>query len=337
MNKLASLGRVSILLVDPDIHLAKVVLQLLTQIGFKSVTHVRSGQEAIQRLLTVPYQILVTEWDLKDSNGLELVSFVRRDERSMNRMLPIIMLTGRGEVQDVHQARDSGITEFVVKPFSAQTLFNRIQQIVDHPRSFVVAGGYVGPERRRRGLPPPGVDDRRVSKPEFAGNAYEATKKAAGNGAIIFNPDYTIRQALGTSRGLAELITPEIVAKAQKTIDALGDESMRWMTEDLAAMNLSLALIHETRSASEIEQLKHLVMSIKSRAGTFGYRMASDVARLLYLFLSSDFIPSRATHHVVIQKHIDVLTVIFAQKIKGREGIGEALFGELERLIAHNK
>ena len=62
--------------------------------------------------------------------------------------------------------------------------------------------------------------------------------------------------------------------------------------------------------------------------------MASDVARLLYLFLSTDFVPTHPRHVVVIQKYIEVLKVIFAQAIKEREGLGAELYRELERLTA---
>jgi DNA-binding response OmpR family regulator len=77
---------------------------------------------------------------------------VRTSEKSSNHFVPIIMITGHTEKENILAARDAGVTEFLAKPITAQSLFNRIAEIVERPRAFVRAEGYFGPDRRRRTL-----------------------------------------------------------------------------------------------------------------------------------------------------------------------------------------
>jgi two-component system chemotaxis response regulator CheY len=63
--------------------------------------------------------------------------------------VPIIMLTGHSEKQRVVSARDAGVTEFLVKPISAKSLYDRIVNVVVNPRPFIKTNAYFGPDRRR--------------------------------------------------------------------------------------------------------------------------------------------------------------------------------------------
>lgn len=85
-------------------------------------------------------------------DGIELIRRIRRDPRSPNKFVPIIMMTGYSHRARVEQARDMGVTEFLVKPFTAKDLYTRIEQLIERPRQFVDAGEgtYFGPDRRRR-------------------------------------------------------------------------------------------------------------------------------------------------------------------------------------------
>ncbi len=306
--------------------------------GFQHINHVKTTADAVRAVRSQATSFLITEWDMKGTSGVDLVRYLRRSNESPNRALPIVMLTGRGELNDVQVARDAGITEFVVKPFTSQTLFSRIEQVIDHPRSFVVSQSYVGPERRRRGLPPPGMEDRRTAKsPNAIAPTRDALKAGPGEAPLIFAPDYSIRNQLGTNKPLASLITPEVLKEAQRAIDALADDSLKWIREDLREMLGALEALNSFYTPQAFEKIKESALSIKARAGTFGYRMASDVARLLFLFLTTDFIPTNPRHLVVIQKHVQVLTVIFAQNIKLREGVGQELYLELEHLIEYHR
>ena len=61
------------------------------------------------------------------------------------------MMTGHSEKSRVYEARDAGVTEFVVKPITAKAIFDRIQAVIFRPRPFVKTADYFGPDRRRSG------------------------------------------------------------------------------------------------------------------------------------------------------------------------------------------
>jgi DNA-binding response OmpR family regulator len=65
--------------------------------------------------------------------------------------VPVILMTGYSQKKRVLMARDSGITEFLVKPFTAKALYQRIEILIEKPRLFVKSNAYFGPDRRRKG------------------------------------------------------------------------------------------------------------------------------------------------------------------------------------------
>lgn len=333
MKKRPAFRNINVLVADSDPCLAQVVVQHLRAMGFSHSSHAKSAEEALRLLNNQSVSFLITEWDIKGGSGIDLVRHIRRAPDSPNRGLPILMLTGRGELPDVRTARDAGITEFVVKPFSAQTLFNRIEQIIDHPRGFVLAPGYVGPERRRRGKAPEGAGERRTTKAITSAASRVAIQNMPAGQPIIFGPDFGLKQQMGTKQPLSEIITAEVLQEAQAAISSMSEDSMKWIFDDLRIMREAFDGMRTVYNPKAMEKLKEAALSIKARAGTFGYSMASDVARLLYLFLSTDFEATNPRHLVVIDKHLQVLMVILAQKIKMREGVGAELYSELERLI----
>jgi len=85
-------------------------------------------------------------------DGLEFSRTVRTAGNSPNPFVPIIMITGHTEKHQVEAARDAGITEFLIKPITAQSLFSRIAEVVERPRAFVRCESYFGPDRRRRNV-----------------------------------------------------------------------------------------------------------------------------------------------------------------------------------------
>lgn len=110
-------------------------------------------------------------------DGIEFTKLVRTAKDGRNHFVPIIMLTGFAQLERVIQARDAGVTEFLAKPFSTESLYSRIVSIVDHPRAFIRCKTYVGPDRRRRELGPrDGIADRRKAAVD-AGGAMPAPEK----------------------------------------------------------------------------------------------------------------------------------------------------------------
>ena len=106
--------------------------------------------------------VIMSNWQMSPTDGLMLLRWVRRHKDSPVRFTPFIMVTGFAEKEQVAQARDLGVTEMLAKPFSVQTVSERILQVIERPRQFVHTSSYFGPDRRRQEAPAPGGSERRV-------------------------------------------------------------------------------------------------------------------------------------------------------------------------------
>ena len=96
---------------------------------------------------------------------LEVSRRLRTDPDSPNPYIPVIMMTGHTDRAKVMQARDAGVTEFLVKPISSRLLCQRLQAVIDRPRPFVRAKSFFGPDRRRRSSLDFGGEERRSAQP----------------------------------------------------------------------------------------------------------------------------------------------------------------------------
>jgi two-component system, chemotaxis family, chemotaxis protein CheY len=158
----ARLAQIGVLIADEDRRIALIVRSVLESLGFYIIHLVPDGQQALEKLRAEKIDMVITDWQMSPMNGISLVKYLRTAEDSPNRFIPIIMLTGNADRHHVEAARDIGVTEFVVKPFSARTLCDRIVLLIDNPRSFIMSGRFTGPDRRRRsGTPPDGREKRK--------------------------------------------------------------------------------------------------------------------------------------------------------------------------------
>ena len=87
---------------------------------------------------------------MKPMDGISLTRRIRNDPASPNQFVPVILMTGFSEKRRVFQARDAGVTEFLVKPFNARDLYRRICQVIEKPRQFISSEDFFGPDRRRK-------------------------------------------------------------------------------------------------------------------------------------------------------------------------------------------
>ena len=155
------LGKIHILVVEDDRIMRTLVHDMLQIMGFSHVTVAKDGLEAIACLDHETPDIIVCDWKMQGMDGLAMTQFIRERSPGGKRFVPIIMLTGRSEEHYVLRARDAGINEYLIKPFTAQNLFDRIKAVIENPRGFVVSEDYTGPDRRRqRSSPPDGVRKR---------------------------------------------------------------------------------------------------------------------------------------------------------------------------------
>lgn len=142
--------KLSILIVEDTAPMQKLVTSVLETLGIGRVWTAPEGQAGFDMFCKENPDIVITDWHMVPMSGIELVDKIRKDPASPNKMVPVIMMTGYSALPRVSQARDTGTTEFLVKPFSANDLARRIAYVINKPRDFIETRDYFGPDRRRR-------------------------------------------------------------------------------------------------------------------------------------------------------------------------------------------
>ncbi len=157
-----------------------LVRSVLHALGAKHIKEATDGADAYARLGPYAADIIICNWQMSPMDGLEFVRLLRTDTDSPNPFVPVIMLTAHTEAKRVVEARDAGVTEFLAKPISANQLYSRIRAVIEHPRPFVRAKSYVGPDRRRRQDPDfKGAERRKqdtAEQPEEGGDGLTAAE-----------------------------------------------------------------------------------------------------------------------------------------------------------------
>lgn len=138
-----------ILLADDNQHMRAITSTILGSAGFRRIREVGDGAEALEVLRTWPADLAIVDFNMAPMDGVEFTRRVRNDPDSANPYLPIIMMTGHAERSRVCEARDAGVTEFIVKPVTAKAVLDRIHAVIFRPRPFVKSDTYFGPCRRR--------------------------------------------------------------------------------------------------------------------------------------------------------------------------------------------
>ena len=141
---------VRVLIVDDQDFIRSMLRQMLGVLGCKSISDETNGEAAWFAVQDNPPDLLIVDWEMEPMDGIELVKKIRNDDSSPDRFLPIIMITAHSERPRIIAARDAGVNEFLMKPVSARMLFSRLNAVIEHPRRFVRAGEYFGPDRRRK-------------------------------------------------------------------------------------------------------------------------------------------------------------------------------------------
>ena len=152
-----------ILVAEPNQLMCRVTRQLLSMLGARRIFTVSDSETAKSYLMQGDIDFILSEWYLYTSDGIDLVRWLRGRPGDL-RYTPFIMVTSQTRLQNVIMARNLGITEFVAKPFSANSLITRIKEVIERPRPFVSTSKYFGPDRRRRHNPTDEGGERRKSE-----------------------------------------------------------------------------------------------------------------------------------------------------------------------------
>jgi len=116
------------LVVDDSQTMRRIVNNALKGIGYDDIIEAEDGKDAIAKLYTERVDFIITDWNMPNMSGLELTKAVRSDEQYGS--LPILMVTTRGMKEDVMEALQVKVNNYVVKPFTPQVLKEKIDLIL---------------------------------------------------------------------------------------------------------------------------------------------------------------------------------------------------------------
>ena len=120
----------NILIVDDYKTMLRIIRNLLKQLEFDNVEEASDGSEALAKLRAGNFGLVISDWNMEPMTGLELLKEVRADQRLKN--LPFIMITAESKTENVVAAKQAGVSNYIVKPFNAETLRDKIEKVLGH-------------------------------------------------------------------------------------------------------------------------------------------------------------------------------------------------------------
>jgi two-component system chemotaxis response regulator CheY len=116
-----------ILVVDDFPTMRKIVRGVLKQLGYTNIEEAEDGEQAITILQSAPFDFIVSDWNMPNMTGLELLKAVRANPKTKH--LPFLMVTAEADKENIVEAVKAGVSSYVVKPFNAGTLKEKIDRI----------------------------------------------------------------------------------------------------------------------------------------------------------------------------------------------------------------
>lgn len=118
-----------ILIVDDSPTMRRIIKNTLERLGHRESVEAGNGKEALQQLREHPINFIITDWNMPEMNGLEFVTELRATPEYEK--IPVLMITTRGMKDDVLQAVQAGVNNYVVKPFTPETLEQKMNKLLN--------------------------------------------------------------------------------------------------------------------------------------------------------------------------------------------------------------
>ena len=115
------------LVVDDMATMRRIIRSVLNQLGYQNIDEAEDGKVALQKLKQQKYDFVITDWNMPNMTGIELVQAIRKDPAIKH--LPVLMVTAEGKKENVIMALKAGVNNYIVKPFTPATLKQKLEQI----------------------------------------------------------------------------------------------------------------------------------------------------------------------------------------------------------------
>lgn len=116
-----------ILVVDDFSTMRRIVRNLLKELGFLNVQEAEDGVDALRKLRAEKFDFVVSDWNMPNMTGIDLLREIRKDNELKH--LPVLMVTAEAKKENIIEAAQAGASGYVVKPFTAVTLDEKLQKI----------------------------------------------------------------------------------------------------------------------------------------------------------------------------------------------------------------
>ena len=117
-----------VLIVDDYKTMLRIIRNLLKQIQIENVEEATDGEEALHKLRSGSFGLVISDWNMAPMTGLDLLKEVRADAKLKN--TPFIMITAESKTENVVAAKQAGVSNYIVKPFNAETLRDKIEKVM---------------------------------------------------------------------------------------------------------------------------------------------------------------------------------------------------------------
>ena len=121
--------KMKFLVVDDFSTMRRIVRNLLKELGFTNVDEAEDGQVALQKLNSLPFDFVVTDWNMPNMDGLTLLQNIRANPSLKH--LPVLMITAEAKKENIIAAAQARASGYIVKPFTAATLSEKLEKIFE--------------------------------------------------------------------------------------------------------------------------------------------------------------------------------------------------------------
>jgi two-component system chemotaxis response regulator CheY len=118
----------NVLIVDDYKTMLRIIRNLLKQIEFNNVEEATDSADALSKLRGGNFGLVISDWNMAPMTGLQLLQEVRADNRL--KAMPFIMITAESKTENVVAAKAAGVSNYIVKPFNAETLKDKIEKVL---------------------------------------------------------------------------------------------------------------------------------------------------------------------------------------------------------------
>ncbi|MBL8643008.1 MAG: response regulator [Rhodospirillaceae bacterium] len=340
--------RLSVLVVEDNEYMLDIFVTALKRMGFARTHRAKNAKEAVDYLRSTSkgfagseqVDIVISDLIMGAISGQHLLQWLRDDKASPNRFMPFIMISGAADRVNVETARDKGVTEFIVKPFSVESLYKVLQRIIDVPRQFVTTTTYFGPDRRRSSKAgPPGGNERRKPDESHATIVYskDRVEKAAKPSDVwLFKLPNFLKQKMGSNAMRQDFTIPaSVLAEAEAELKREAEGFIGWAKDYLNRLSTQVT---EAKSrvgdrTSAFEEINLIAHELRGQGGTFGYPLITVFAKSLYDITKAPCNQDDNSLEIV-KAHIDAMRAVMREKIEGDGGeVGQTLFKILKQAI----